>query len=176
VRLVGRDPVTGANLTEYTYDDDFRVPIGLTWDGAFLWIHYPGEGTTVRAIDPATGAEVRRWLTEDGEALGWEGTRLLLAQRLGTIVPVDPVSGASGTSFDAPFPEGWLTGVTGFASHTWVSNAFRPELAILEADGRHVGVAHMPSGWPGGGEHLTAIEDEIAVVTTSIVIMQAVPR
>jgi len=176
VRLVGLDPTTGETLVEHAYDDDHRVPIGLTWDGTLLWIHYPNEGTSVRGIDPLTGTEARRWSAQDTEALGWDGMSLLLAQRNGGILAIDPETGANNGSIDAPFPEGWLTGVTAVGSHIWVSNAFRAELALLTPDGEHAGIARLPSGWTNGGVHLTVVDGAIVVATTAIVMMQAVPR
>ncbi|MFN0248001.1 MAG: hypothetical protein ACKV2T_14015 [Kofleriaceae bacterium] len=67
VRVVHLD-ATGANIAEFTYEDDYTRVSGLAFSGDAVWLNYNDHlsNAHVRKIDPATGEILKRIGTESG--------------------------------------------------------------------------------------------------------------
>jgi hypothetical protein len=181
VRLVCRDVSTGETTREYEYTDDFRVPRGLTWDGTYLWIQYDNEGSTIRAIDPADGSEVRRFgILSDAWDLAWDGENIVIAYRQNRLEFVDPGNGGVVKQFDVPFPTHFMTSVAYRDGEIWLLENATNHAIVLAPDGRHIGIADvnvLPGDWRSGETSLAFVNDELAVAEAGrVYLLEPVPR
>ena len=126
--LVRVDPQTGA--LQRTLDIralGLNSMGGLTWDGERIWISARSEKKLI-AIDPDTGAEVRRLDTPDGLSptpVAWDGSALWVSRSLSLnrnypIYRIDPVTGAVLHSFNAPDVDAIIYYFAWYAGSLWL--------------------------------------------------------
>ncbi|NMO17477.1 hypothetical protein HPC49_21370 [Pyxidicoccus fallax] len=169
LKLVRRDPETLQVLKEIAFED-YRLPRGMTWDGASLWVYFDhhGDGRLVN-FDPTTGARGEGFVAMGGaESIAWTGSHLLLSMGhlRGQIERVDPVTGGVAGSLSNPFNQAAGSRALGVAyrpGETWVSNMFVPDLVIINDAGDHIGVVNDNSRFA----HMTFMGDKLVGVTES---------
>jgi outer membrane protein assembly factor BamB len=96
VRVVHLD-ATGANVAEFSYEDDYTRVSGLAFSGDAIWLNYADHlgNAHVRKIDPATGDVLTRIGTEYGiEDLDVFDGELRLSTSWNEIIGLDLETGA----------------------------------------------------------------------------------
>lgn len=163
--LIQRDPETLKVLKEIAFED-YRVPWGLTWDGASLWV-YLGAPSRLVSFNPVTGAREQGFVASAGtESLAWTGSHLLQSKGYvdARIERIDPVTGGAAGSLPNPFTQ--LSGhrATGIAyrpGEIWLSDMWESDIVIIDDAGVHIGVVSDTSHF----SHMTFMGERLVGVT-----------
>jgi hypothetical protein len=100
--------------------------------------------------------------------IDWDGSHLLIADTWDHIDVVDPSTGAAVDEYVTPFLTTTQRGVTWRDGHLWVITWTNDDIAILDADGVHIGLAHTDlyelGWWYESGLFMTFAGDQLALV------------
>jgi hypothetical protein len=166
--LVRRDPATLAVLAEFTFQDH-RLPTGMTWDGASLWVCLCGSNNRqLVSFNPGTGAQEQAFVATEGtESLAWTGSHLLQSKGYiqGPIERVDPTTGAVVGTFVSPLTQRGAHRAAGIAyrpGEIWESDRLQSDIVILDDAGAHVGVVANVSRY----QHMAFMGQKLVGVTS----------
>jgi len=140
--LVKLDPVTREVLEEFSFEDHL-VPVGLTWDGASLWV---GFETRLEKFNPSTGTRESGFVVDHSFAsMTWTGSHLLRgrSQVDGKIEQIDLRTGAATESLTNPFTQYGGHRASGLAyrpGELWLTDMFRSDIVIVDDSGAHIGI------------------------------------
>ncbi|RYZ16087.1 MAG: hypothetical protein EOO70_05325 [Myxococcaceae bacterium] len=178
--LVQHAPDTLAVLNEFVFEDH-RVPTGMTWDGASLWVSLGGSNNRqLVSINPTTGVREQAFVTTEGtESLAWTGSHLLQSKGYinGPIERVDLATGGVLGTFVNPITQRRAHRAAGIAyrpGEIWGSDRFKPDLVILDDTGVHIGVVASAFLY----KHMTFMGDRLVGVTgdAQVHVLKVEPR
>jgi len=133
-----------------TYDAPGQGPVGLAWDGRFLWNADYSSGKIYR-IDPVTAeADVVLVCPGNLSGLAWDGQSLWQSLHDGgTLRRINPET----NDFDQTimvWEHGWLAGVAWDGQHLWAASQQKGQIFAVDRDSGEV-VRTIPAPVAGGG-------------------------
>lgn len=135
---------------EATYDSPGRGPVGLTWDGRFLW-NTDNSSSKIYRIDPETGEhDIELVCPGNLSGLTWDGRSLWQSLHDGgTLRRINPET----NDFDQTimvWEHGWLSGVTWDGEQLWANSQQHGKIFALDpVSGETIRTINVPS--VGGG-------------------------
>lgn len=134
-------------------------PVGLTWDGAMLWLSLDTDTPEIWQVDPVTGTGKRVFTTALLEhALCWDGRTLWAVNwKVAALRQYDPVTGTLIQTLAINID--WPLGVAWDGRCFWVTGAFLDRIYQVNAQTGSTTVEWItPGGTPGDvcwdGAHL----------------------
>lgn len=166
VRIVHLDS-NGVKVSEWQYLDEHSLVTGLAFAGDALWLNYEFDNNHLRKIDPATGAVVKRFATEEGivdVTASADGTKLVLSKRHNELITISTATGGEQSRvWIDKFAYSTQAGAAAWDNHVWVASYANRELALVDATGAVVGIGHnqVLEDWTYSDIHLGyAYDDE----------------
>lgn len=133
-----------------SYDAPGRGPVGLAWDGRFLWNADYTAGAIFR-LDPATGKQLGSLVCPGNlSGLAWDGRALWQSlHEAGWLRRINPET----NDFDQTIvvhDYGWLSGLAWDGRHLWAVSQQKGRLVALDIESGDV-VHTIPAPVAGGG-------------------------
>ncbi|MCP5094455.1 MAG: hypothetical protein GY943_02755 [Chloroflexi bacterium] len=133
-----------------SFDSPGRGPVGLTWDGRFLW-NTDYTSSKIYRIDPETGEhDIELVCPGNLSGLGWDGRSLWQSLHDGgTLRRINPET----NDFDQTimvWEHGWLSGVTWDGEKLWTVSQQNGKLYALDHESGDV-IKTIPAPLAAGG-------------------------
>ena len=159
IRLTKYDYEQGGIIDTFEYHEVTTSP-SLAWDGNYLWINYMdtgGHNNKIQKVDPITGSVLATHKPLYGlQDISSDGTSLFLSYYYNLIEKVSVDNFSLVETYANPFGSGANFGIAHRDGEIWLSCKTDRQLAILDEQGVHIGVAdtELLSEWNGYNSHL----------------------
>lgn len=142
--LFGISLSANAAIIDFVIDvkDEIYDPVGMTWDGNYLWVVDDETAFELHQIDPVTGEVVSKFAvnpantaTPDPESVTWDGSHLWVMDSIGVIGKYT----TDGSLVDTVMTNGGeLDGLTWHDGTFWITNKTSGEIFQIDEQGADI--------------------------------------
>jgi hypothetical protein len=158
INLLRYNYQTGDVIQSYNYTDEYAETMALAYDGNFLYVGIDANfNEKVIKIDPNTGSKLNSYSINYGLSdLAIYENNIFINYYYNRIEKANVINFGLVEIFDNPFGSGANFGITHRDGEIWLSCKGDNQLAILDENGVHIGVANtsLLSNWNGYDSHL----------------------